>query len=376
VENIIRVAETEWRQLGIIPHREWGAVNKRYHNIIRKLRNGLRLDREHNKKAKQLLIKHAQNVIATLDDGKTDLSQAIDKIKTLQAQWKEIGHSEKDRKMWREFNDICHTVFDKRKAQRDAYRCELDNNLQQKEQICEQIEQMARLHGEELKLARAELDQHIQQWNKIGQAPKSHEAKVEERFKCACKGFEESIKKCFEAEREAQHVSLKRKVELCLNLEQLLNEVVTKRLAISDLPQALAPLQEQWSTHTPIPTSDEKWLQQRYQKTQDYFAAINGQDFDAVVALVEREKSENLAKKLELCLQLEILSGSDSPPEYKQARMEYQVAMLAKKMRSGEHNDKTIAAHKIEQQWHEIGVIPEDQVTHLEERFKKASQTI
>ena len=376
VEHIINVAEKEWPQLGIVGHRQWGGINKRYHGIMSNIRQSLRAEREHKKESKQLLIKQLQSVTATLEGGGIELNHAIEKIKSMQAQWKEMGHTEKKDTLWREFNTACNAVFDQRKAQREAFTQELHNNLQQKVQLCEQVEQLSMLQGEELKAARAELDTCQQQWHEIGKPPKSQEAYVEKRFKAACKSFGDSVKQCFDAECEAQHALLEKKVELCMNIETLLDELVTKQLAVKDLEQVLPPLQEQWAALPQLPASDEKRIQQRYQKAQAYLDALRNLGVDSLVAQVEQDKSDNLASKLMLCLQLEILAGCDSPPEFKQSRMEYHLAMLAEKIRSGEQVDNNEAAQKIERQWQEISVVPAEQVAFLEKRFKKAYEAL
>jgi len=83
---------------------------------------------------------------------------------------------------------------------------------------------------------------------------------------------------------------------------------------------------------------------------------------------------KNLEKRLELCLQVEIAAGIDSPAEFTQARMQFQVSRLADAVHH--KNEETRSRHdqlrELQMKWYQAGPAPMEAQGSLEARFERA----
>ena len=87
-----------------------------------------------------------------------------------------------------------------------------------------------------------------------------------------------------------------------------------------------------------------------------------------------KQQQANLAAKELLCLRAEIAAEIDSPPEYRQQRMEYQVEHLARRMRTGESGADTtyLDSDALTHEWEFIGPVPAPVTDELQARFECA----
>jgi hypothetical protein len=69
---------------------------------------------------------------------------------------------------------------------------------------------------------------------------------------------------------------------------------------------------------------------------------------------------------------MEVLANVESPPEAKQARMEYQVSQLAEKMKQKGAQNLHAEAESLQAQWHLSGMVNPQRARDLEERFSTA----
>ncbi len=77
----------------------------------------------------------------------TDWRQTADKLKALQAQWKEAGSAgpRDENKLWSKFREACDTFFQNRKTHFDALDAEQAVNAQEKEQLLSELEHFTHL---------------------------------------------------------------------------------------------------------------------------------------------------------------------------------------------------------------------------------------
>jgi len=82
----------------------------------------------------------------------------------------------------------------------------------------------------------------------------------------------------------------------------------------------------------------------------------------------------NLEKRLELCLQIEIAAGIDSPAEFTQARMQFQVSRLADAMhhKLEEPHSRHERLRDLQMAWYQAGPVPVEAQGSLEVRFETA----
>jgi hypothetical protein len=85
---------------------------------------------------------------------------------------------------------------------------------------------------------------------------------------------------------------------------------------------------------------------------------------------------DNVEKKQHLCIRMEVAAGIESPPEFAQARMAYQVARLSESLHNRDAakatGNRLEEAFHIEQEWHLLGILSPAQEEGLEKRFQQA----
>jgi exonuclease SbcC len=388
--NFVRDSEKQWRNTGATDRKYKKVTQRRYQSVMQELETHLDDERNRNCRYRLNLISqvdeiagHLKEAINTQNDAaaKGDLTakktiedkinKAISEVKKLQDQWQVTvpGSRRVEREFWMAFRSACDVVFDFRKQQQEEQKKEIQAYLQSKTALCERVEQLADLEGEEIKTAPAQLKKLKDEWKNLKKDDwknigamrknKSTEA-VDERFKKACRLVEKLSKSQQATERRQQIDLLKQKAALCIEIEQ------AGSIAEQD-PDWLSSKQAAWDQ---LPKLEQhKWentIEQRFQKAC------------AIVSTGEPlpVSQKTLDNKEMLCVRMEILAGVDSPPESKQARLAHQVARLSAAM-GGEPidaRDPQIEAEEIERDWYLSAAVSPEQTQTLEQRFSKASE--
>jgi len=86
-----------------------------------------------------------------------------------------------------------------------------------------------------------------------------------------------------------------------------------------------------------------------------------------------KEDQELLDKRKRLCISLEVLAGLPSPETDKAARMNYQVSVLAEKMKQGGNSDDWLQVTQSMRQWWSYGLTRQDSLA-LNQRLITAAQ--
>lgn len=130
---------------------------------------------------KELKKSHADNLkkkkelieIAVQNKDNDDLETTAALMKTIQNQWKKIGHiSRKDSdKLWKEFRGACNHFFDRYYEQKNAGSPEEIENYAQKEQLYKSLESFEISGDNEADLKA--LKDFSNQWNALGRVPKN-----------------------------------------------------------------------------------------------------------------------------------------------------------------------------------------------------------
>jgi hypothetical protein len=127
-----------------------------------------------------------------------------------------------------------------------------------------------------------------------------------------------------------------------------------------------------------LPDAWETGITARFQLAVETLYGLHGPQRDATAAALRKRQQENIARRELLCLRLEIATGAESPPEFRQQRMQYQVDQLAQRMRSGSFGsdaDRQPAVQAIVHEWNFAGPVPVEHARRLSERFEHARAT-
>lgn len=181
---IVSEIQTEWRKIGFAPKK----VNQQIYDEYRKLCNdffdaknafykSLKDELAQNLKIKRELLQKAEE----LKDS-TDWRATTDKLMKLQKQWKETGSVARKYSddLWKKFTSACDHFFDAKKiATQDTFQAEQEN-LQKKQAVIKQIEELQVTTKEQ---TLSQLKSLIAEFNAIGFVPFKDKNKIQKQFR-------------------------------------------------------------------------------------------------------------------------------------------------------------------------------------------------
>ncbi len=197
---------------------------------------------------------------------------------------------------------------------------------------------------------------------------------IQQRFRNACQAFEQQERARQAQEREQAVQLWRRKVQLCAELDNAIAAVLAGTLTQEAAEARLTGAQDSWRTLAPLEDAIEKRIAARFQGTADTLHGLLGAKRAEYADSFNKQQQANLAAKELLCLRAEIAAEIDSPPEYRQQRMEFQVEQLALRMRTGDSGADTthVDADALAREWEFIGTIPASVTDALQARFERA----
>ncbi|MBN2886481.1 MAG: DUF349 domain-containing protein [Chromatiaceae bacterium] len=334
-----------WKDSGTVEARHHRVLSRRFNQSMRTLEKRLDAERRHNQALRRELIARVEALIE-----EPDLEQAIEDTKTLQRQWHTTVplRQKEENQLWRQFRAACDAVFARRAARHQAQTEELRQNLAQRTAILEEARERIAQAAD----ARA-LDQR---WREIEQrwretldlaVPRAAQSELHKGWQGCREEVEQRRQALQAAEQGATLALLERQAALCERIEQAALEGQPERLE----GEALEAEWQRLATQRDAALQTE--IEQRFQR------ALQALDERETAERLRQAQASNARERAQLCLQLEILAGLDSPPEFTQQRLEYQVSRLAERMGEGEADPLSDAAALL-QRWHLSGPAPAD----------------
>lgn len=201
--------QKKWEVIGGVPKEKAKATNRAFWNSFKKFfSNKNQFFKELESKREENLIKK-QELIAKAEELKESdqWDSSAQKFKNLQSEWKDIGPvPEKLRKeTYAKFKEACDHFFNRRRDQNKEKFKEYDENLNLKQQICDQIQALADEEQVDLDSAYDLIDNYTS----IGFVPKNAIRKIARRF-------EEAVEKLLsnEAIEEGDRSDLRNHLEV------------------------------------------------------------------------------------------------------------------------------------------------------------------
>lgn len=354
IYQAIREAEKAWHAVGTVNRKARKDVKKRFDNAMDVLDAHLEEERKRNFQQRGQLIEKVK-VVQTLKD----LPKAIEEAKKLQAKWQITIPSSRreEHRLWEEFRTACDVVFERRKEQRDEVKREYQTNLDRRSALCEQVEALMQLTGEESKSAVGQIKKLQMEWRELAPPPKKSADAVEKRFATACQQVLKRHQDQIIAGQRQQLDLLGQKALLCTELEQLIGNSLENE-------NQVARVQQQWES-LPLLTDVklEKSITQRFEHAKQRVWSGQPNFSEDVIK----------ARKL-LCIRLEILAEIESPAEAVEERLAYQVSRLSEALSGGDvgSTDKMTEVQEIERSWYLAGALPPEQSSVLYQRFDRA----
>jgi hypothetical protein len=260
-----------------------------------------------NIELKQQLIKQTE-ALAQAPANEENLTT----LKTLQNRWKLIGITRRnqDQKAWTVFKKLGDQIYNKVQELRQEQRDKTDQQLNVYRDAIKEIQTLAKTATElseadhkfsELQASYAELPDLTKLPQQL---PEKLIEGIQRDYRNACAQFDECHTRIISSMRKQQLDALRRKAELCTQLEAL---------GESPAQQQLEQIEQQWEAIELHDAELSRRIEARRESAQTVI-----------------DRTEITAKRRILCIQLEIAKDSETPSEDKSLRMQFQLEQMNK----------------------------------------------
>ncbi|MCB0738638.1 MAG: DUF349 domain-containing protein [Bacteroidetes bacterium] len=257
----VKKQQDTWKDIGPVPKDELDALMAEYRSANEKitakkeaLLGILDEERANNLKLKEALI---EKILELTDDetNKTWVKRNKELAALIEA-WKQVGQVpradiDRIRSQFRDavkvFNKLKNTFFKEQKREKL-------NNLDLKIEACQKVEALLKLDDKLSK--RTEVIKIQKYWKTIGPTSKQESDEVWKRFRAACDAFFNDLKAADNAKNAEQLENLKKKEELCAQLEAM-----DKDSADVD---AIRPIEDEYRAIGFVPFAEKKKIDKRF----------------------------------------------------------------------------------------------------------------
>jgi len=279
-----------------------------------------------------------------------DSAVAIDRAKALQAEWKKVGRGRRkiDEQLWSEFREPIDPLFEDLKKQRDERKQVEHEHAEALKQICARAEELAAVDDPES--VTGQVSGLEDEFNRHTAAPPA----LRKRFERALGRYREQVQAAREEQARAKRAHLD---DLSKQLQDTWQSIQdgNGRPSTKDLPD--------------IPEDDEvaRRLLARLEQM------IESTDIDALGREVEKQTED----ARQIVIEMECLSGLDSPEEDRQRRMDYQIDRLSNRLGGGAAKaDLDSERAELQRRWLESFPHDSGQASQLKKRFESADKIL
>ena len=219
-DRIIRELQKNWKTIGPVPRENDQDIWKRFRGACDSYYSWLDEQRQGNLQQKIALC---EQVEALLPGNESSLSrdEAVQKIVELQKEWKTIGpvpRKESDA-VWKRFRSQCDNFFAARKLQIVEDRKKSLENQTLKENLLQKAGEI--IQQQDAQEISAQLQALEEEWKQLGPAPGEQEELLWDEFQGMCKAFFQETGQGNQVDEATLAENLKKKEELCFQLERL-----------------------------------------------------------------------------------------------------------------------------------------------------------
>ena len=317
----IKKLQDEWKQTGHVSHEKADEVWERFKSTSDRLYERCKaFYEEQDKLRKENLEKKTEicekaEALSTSEDWKA----TAESLKELQSAWKEIGPGPRkaEQKIWERFREACDTFFGRRKEFFEEIDSGREENTAKKEALVAEMEEVAQ--SDKLREAAVKIKELQKQWKEIGPAERSKEQELWKRFRKCADDF-------FSKRKENYQQAQSKLGENALEKEAFIEELAKKLEGLSDesdwtaLSQSFKKAQKDFNSMPGAGTDTDKELKKKLRAVCDKFFDARSEHFDKL----SDEDKENLEKKEEFCLKVELFAESTEWSETAEELKKYQ----------------------------------------------------
>ncbi len=346
VAQVLREAPREWRSHSPVDRDASRPAEIEFQQAMDRLRTMLNGWYERNEAAKKSLITQARH-LSTVED----TTEAIDGVKRLNVLWKETGPVPRDKSqaLWDEFRGLCDAVFQRREQAYTQHSAGLEAAKTQALALCEQVEQAAGEATVDRLPGHAKVAEWHAAFEALGELPRTDARNLRDRFQRAVSRYEEGLARQDSRDAEAAESNLLEAARLVRAYE---------RAVMQDAPGAERETLK--STVESFMAGVHRWPKGALQVLKQ---ALTRADSASDAGDEKREQALRI-----LCIRMEILSSTPTPPEDETLRQEYQMRLLMESLGQGRHADaQTWDAMLLE--WIGISAVATEIHDELQRRF-------
>ncbi len=352
VDSFLSKSIDAWKKCGTTDRKIAKTLTERYKLAQENIKSKLNENRNNNKTLKLELIEQAKDVLNF-----EDAFQAVERIKIIQKEWKEIGTTfrKDEQKIWTDFRSICDQVFSKRQEIFDANDTERNENLAKKNQITEHIEQIATSSDEEFASTKQGVDELKQQWKEITNIPKSADKECYQRFKDACQAVIDKEKYIKNAAHKQKDEAFSQKLEICTEIETSI---------LSGKENNVEELESKWQEIPATHKQQDNILNKRFRSNIKLVLSNDNEE-------INKLSDQNTQSAELICIKAEIAADIETPAEYIAQRREYQVNNLADGMKNSTPNPQE-EIDLLYKEFLSLNLIPTEKVFEFLKRIEQA----
>jgi hypothetical protein len=362
--NRLRKLQALWKEVGPMPQRRskelWEQFKAVCDQIYDKVKGQRAVDAE--KFAEVGKLKEALIVEAEALSDSTEWTATADKLKALQAKWKESGHVPRKQgdELWKRFRAACDKFFERRKPILDERRAEEAKNLAAKQALISRaaaISDSAPGEGGWGK-AIAEIKDVQRQWKDIGFVPRRDADAVYRAFRRACDSLFEKRDAARDGEANAHRDARDAvKAEIAAVIAGGGDDVVARALAVRDKARELGGLAREL----------DEMVRHVIENHED---AVAGTDLDPEILRGRREKL--LEKALELLPKQPANVSAGAAPGDIAAQLKQAMRANAFGNLRFSGRDPIEVVDELRAQWAEYGPLVDDEDHEQAARFEDA----
>ena len=317
----IKEYQAEWKNIGQVPHANTDAIWQKFKRTADKLYEPCKVyydeldaKRKQSLEIKQTIVAQAEALVDSENwDG------TAKKLQDLQTQWKAAGSAPRkdEKELWQSFRKACDIFFAKRKENSALADAKRKINSEKKEALISQIQ--ATLLLENKREAAEKIKQLQKDWKEIGPAERNKDNRLWTQFRKSADQFFAARKEQYQQLQSSFDEFAQQKKAF---IDKLDNEVtaLSEETDWNTLSQTFKQAQSQLARIESAGYDQDKKLQQQLKDICLRFFKARDEHYDKL-SDVDRE---NLEKKEEFCLKVEILAESSEWRETAEELKKYQ----------------------------------------------------
>lgn len=299
----------------------------------------LEKQKEDNYKRKSDVLEKLRHLV----DGEENTT-SINALKKIQDEWKSIGQvpGKFAKTVWANYNALLDRFYDNRSIYFELKELDRKKNLELKQELCDKAERLAA--QENIKEAVKELNLYHEEFKHLGPVPKEFQEEIWQRFKAASDLIYSRRREMVDVLKVELKGNMDLKVKLAEEAEEFTRFDSDRINDWNKKTKEVLELQKKWEAVGGIPKEHAKKINKRFWGSFKTFFSNKSNFFKKL----EGKRHENLAIKEDLVFKANELKDSE---------------------------DWESAANQLKQlqnQWREVGPVPEKVKEEVFARFKAA----